>query len=115
VPLYESNPSAVKSEIATFIDNFPNGTIWSNDDNGAGYDILLLGQTDILKINLDELQQRLHRDEPVLRSLAYALIDRNGAKENPAKADFYRKFMGDSSMGTTSKSFGKVRAEWDAS
>src|SRR6266436_3207969 len=26
--------------------------------------------------------------EPVLRSLAYALIDRNGAKENPAKADF---------------------------
>lgn len=26
--------------------------------------------------------------EPVLRSLAYALLDRDGAKENPAKADF---------------------------
>src|SRR5258706_15859909 len=25
--------------------------------------------------------------EPVLRSLAYAMLDRNGAKENPAKAD----------------------------
>ncbi len=28
-----------------------------------------------------------HHAEPVLRSLAYALLDRNGAKENPAKAD----------------------------
>jgi hypothetical protein len=26
--------------------------------------------------------------EPVLRSLAYAILDRDGAKENPAKADF---------------------------
>jgi len=29
-----------------------------------------------------------HHAEPVLRSLAFALLDRNGAKENPAKADF---------------------------
>ena len=28
-----------------------------------------------------------HHVEPVLRSLAYALLDRTGAKENPAKAD----------------------------
>ncbi len=28
-----------------------------------------------------------HHAEPVLRSLAYALLDRSGAKENPAKAD----------------------------
>jgi hypothetical protein len=37
-----------------------------------------------------------HHAEPVLRSLVYAIIDRDGAKENPAKADFaadrpYRK------------------------
>ncbi len=37
-----------------------------------------------------------HHAEPVLRSLVYAVIDRDGAKENPAKADFsadrpYRK------------------------
>src|SRR5439155_12640709 len=30
---------------------------------------------------------RWHHAEPVLRSLAYALLDRGGAKENPAKAD----------------------------
>src|SRR5688572_4907054 len=29
-----------------------------------------------------------HHAESVLRSLAYALLDRSGAKENPAKADF---------------------------
>ena len=29
-----------------------------------------------------------HHAEPVLRSLAYALLDRVGAKENPAQADF---------------------------
>src|SRR5262249_11703007 len=28
-----------------------------------------------------------HHAEPVLRSLAYGLLDRDGAKENPAKAD----------------------------
>src|SRR2546427_11205171 len=28
-----------------------------------------------------------HHAEPVLRSLAYALLDRGGAKENPSKAD----------------------------
>jgi len=72
VPLYESNSGAVKSEIATFLDIFPNGTIWSNDDNGAGYDILLLGQTGVMRINVDELQQRILRDEPVARSLGEA-------------------------------------------
>jgi len=72
VPLYESNSGVVKSEIATFLDIFPNGTIWSNDDNGAGYDILLLGQTGVMKINVDELQQRILRDEPVARSLGEA-------------------------------------------
>jgi hypothetical protein len=29
-----------------------------------------------------------HHAEPVLRSLVYAIIDRDGAKENPAKADY---------------------------
>jgi spermidine synthase len=71
VPLYESNMDAVKSEIATFFDVFPNGTIWSNDISGAGYDIVLLGQAEAMKINVDELQERLDRDE--YRSVAQAL------------------------------------------
>ena len=65
VPLYESNPGVVRSEIATFFDVFPNGTIWANDDNGKGYDIVMLGQAEPTKINVDDLQERLDRSDYV--------------------------------------------------
>jgi spermidine synthase len=63
VPLYESDPDTVKSEIATFFDAFPNGTIWGNDISGGGYDIVLLGQVDPSRIDLDAMQARLDRPE----------------------------------------------------
>ncbi|HKD76003.1 MAG TPA: fused MFS/spermidine synthase, partial [Ktedonobacterales bacterium] len=63
VPLYESDPAVVKSEIATFFDVFPNGTIWGNDISGGGYDIVLLGQVDPARIDLDAIQDRLDRPE----------------------------------------------------
>jgi len=69
VPLYESDLPAVKSEMATFFEVFPNGTIWNNDDRGAGYDTILLGTVEPLKINLDQLQGRLQREPAVAQSL----------------------------------------------
>ncbi len=36
VQLYESNTEAVKSEVATFLEAFPNGMIFGNTNNGAG-------------------------------------------------------------------------------
>jgi spermidine synthase len=74
VPLYESNPAAVKSEIATFFEVFTNGTIWSNDDAGEGYDLVLLGEEGNLRIDLGQVQRRLNRDDfkPVLDSLRNA-------------------------------------------
>ena len=63
VPLYESDPETVKSEIATFFDVFPNGTIWGNDISGGGYDIVLLGQADPARIDIDAMQARLDRPE----------------------------------------------------
>jgi spermidine synthase len=72
VPLYESNESAVKSELATFFEAFPAGTIWSNDQEGRGYDIVLLGHEKPLTIDIDKLVERMgspgHR--PVARSLS---------------------------------------------
>ena len=59
VPLYESDSAVVKSEIATFFEVFPDGTVWSNDENGKGYDVVLLGQAGETKINLDATAQRL--------------------------------------------------------
>ena len=44
VQLYESNTEAVKSEIATFMEAFPNGVVWGNTQQGRGYDLVLLGQ-----------------------------------------------------------------------
>jgi spermidine synthase len=71
VPLYESDIDTVKSEIATFFEVFPNGTIWSNTSGGQGYDIVLVGQVEPARIDLDELAQRLDRKdhEEVVKSL----------------------------------------------
>jgi len=63
VPLYESDLPTVKSEIKTFFDVFPNGTIWGNDISGGGYDLVLLGQVDPAKIDIDTMQQRLDRPD----------------------------------------------------
>jgi spermidine synthase len=63
VPLYESDLATVKSELATFFDVFPNGTVWGNTLNGHGIDIVLLGQIDPLKLDVDALQYRWSRPD----------------------------------------------------
>ena len=63
VPLYETDLDTVKIEIATFFDIFPSGTIWANEGNGGGYDIVLLGQIGPARIQVDEVQQRLDNSE----------------------------------------------------
>jgi spermidine synthase len=75
VPLYESDFDTVKSELATFFDVFPNGTIWGNDINGEGYDVVLLAQVEPTKINIDALEERLRRDD--YRSIARSLAEVN--------------------------------------
>ncbi len=71
VPLYESDPETVKSELATFFQVFPNGTIWGNDINGEGYDTVLLGQAEPAKINVDAMQARL--SDPANAAVAKSL------------------------------------------
>jgi spermidine synthase len=63
VPLYESDADTVKSEIATFFEAFPDGTVWANELNGGGYDLFLLGQLEPMRINLDQLEARLARPD----------------------------------------------------
>jgi spermidine synthase len=59
VQLYESNPAAVKSEIATFLESFPNGVVWGNTQNGAGYDLVLMGTVEPVRIDVDKIEQTL--------------------------------------------------------
>ena len=64
VPLYESTVEAVRSEIATFFEAFPNGTIWGNvNTDGEGYDLVLMGQLQPLQINIEGIQKRLDLPE----------------------------------------------------
>ncbi|MDA1275326.1 MAG: fused MFS/spermidine synthase [Verrucomicrobia bacterium] len=63
VPLYESSVAVVKSEIGTFFSVFSNGTIWSNDDFGKGYDIVLLGQASGATVDVDAMQRRFDQKE----------------------------------------------------
>jgi spermidine synthase len=72
VQLYESGTQAVKSEIATFLEVFPNGMIFGNTHQGGGYDVVLLGQVGDAKIDIDRIEQRLASPEfaPVVQSLA---------------------------------------------
>ena len=63
VQLYESGTAAVKSEIATFFEVFPQGIIWGNTYNGEGYDIVLLGQAEPTHIDVDAMEARLATPE----------------------------------------------------
>lgn len=63
VPLYESDVKTVQNEFATFFDVFPYGTVWGNTRLGQGFDVVLMGQAEPLKINVDEIQQRLERPD----------------------------------------------------
>ena len=63
LPIYDSDPATVKSELATFFEVFPNGTVWSNyTQKEGGYDLVLIGGT-AATIDLDAIQERLDRPE----------------------------------------------------
>jgi spermidine synthase len=63
VPLYQSDLDTVRSEIATFLSVFPDATVWNNDINGEGYDVVLVGQVGPARIDIDRLEQRLARPD----------------------------------------------------
>jgi spermidine synthase len=71
VPLYESDSEAVKSEIKTFFEVFPNGSVWTNDSGGQGYDVILLGSNEPLTIDMAALDKRLQNVviSPILKTV----------------------------------------------
>ena len=69
--LYQTNEEAVKSQIATFFEVFPFGSIWANNIDGRGYDLVLLGQAAPTKIDIDELARRV--DSPEYQAVAKSL------------------------------------------
>jgi spermidine synthase len=81
VPLYESDFATVKSELATFFDAFPNGTVWGNTINGLGNDLVLLGQVEPLKVNVDALEARWSRAEYARVTQSLGAVDFHDATD----------------------------------
>jgi spermidine synthase len=63
VQLYESTEEAVQSEIGTFFEVFPHGSVWVNNIGGQGYDLVMLGQAEPTRIEVDELVDRVNSAE----------------------------------------------------
>jgi spermidine synthase len=70
IPFYETDIAAVKSELATFFDVFPQGTLWSNDENGEGYDAVVLGSPAPLSARVDGIQELLDANPALAASLS---------------------------------------------
>jgi spermidine synthase len=71
VQLYESTDAAAKSEVATFLEAFPNGAVFANTVNGQGYDLVLFGQLEDGRIDVDAVQARL--SDPANAAIAQSL------------------------------------------
>lgn len=81
LPIYDSDIETVKTELATFFSVFPDGSIWSNNINGDGYDLVLLGRPDNTPISVDEMQQRLDRADYAAVSRSLGEVGFNSAVE----------------------------------
>jgi spermidine synthase len=73
LPIYDSDAETVKTELATFFSVFPQGTVWSNNVNGDGFDLVLLGRQDAAPVSVDQVQQRL--DTPAYAAVSASLND----------------------------------------
>ena len=73
VQLYESSPEAVRSEVATFFDAFPEGLIFGNTLDGHAIDTVLVGPLDPPEIYLDYIDEALR--QPASATVARSLGD----------------------------------------
>jgi spermidine synthase len=71
VQLYATNEDAVKSQVGSFFEVFPDGLVFANTSFGKGYDLVLLGRAGPAVIDVDAVQNRLTLPawNPVARAL----------------------------------------------
>jgi spermidine synthase len=69
VPLYETNEIAIKIQMNTFINAFPDGTVWNTMAGNKGYDVVLVGGLGPLKLDAWAIQGRIDRTPAIGTSL----------------------------------------------
>jgi spermidine synthase len=60
---------------------FPNSVVWGNTNNGQGYDLVVMGQLEPIKINIDEMEAKLASPEFAQISQSLREIGFNSATE----------------------------------
>ena len=59
VPLYESNHAAVKCELATLLDVFPDALLFSGQSRRSGYDLVVVGRMSPQGVGLPRMMEKL--------------------------------------------------------
>jgi len=69
VPLYETSEKAIQIQMRTFVDAFPDGAVFNSQPEAKGYDVVLLGQMEPLRIDIAAVQKRIDDNEALRKSL----------------------------------------------
>jgi spermidine synthase len=76
VPLIELDEATVKSLVGTFLEVFPEGTLWSNHiPNEGGTDIIMIGQVGPLSVDAGDLAAQIEGNPALEKSLAEVKIE----------------------------------------
>lgn len=59
VPLYETSELAIKIQMRTFMDAFPHGSVWNTITGNKGYDVVLVGGLEPLRIDVPTTERRM--------------------------------------------------------
>jgi spermidine synthase len=81
IPLYQTSIESVKSMISTFFTIFPNGIIWSNDNNGEGYDVVLFGKNEPILIDIEKLDKKLLSEDYKMVRRSLTNVDFNNLED----------------------------------
>jgi spermidine synthase len=70
VPAYETDLATVRSELATFLNVFPQGSVWnSHIPKSKGNDFVMIGHVGSMEIDVDSLVQRIEGNPRVQKAL----------------------------------------------
>ena len=71
LPLYETDEPSMKSELASFLEVFPEGTVWSSHiPRNGGHDLVMIGQDGPMRVEVDQMASRIGRNPRIAQSLA---------------------------------------------
>ena len=69
IPLYETSEEAIKIQMKTFVNAFPDGTVWNTIAGGKGYDVVVVGGNEPLRLDAAAIEERIARTPQMAQSL----------------------------------------------